>query len=673
MSQNADHRADLPQFSQLIVSDINPQLEGILARNLSEINALLAQGNQYSWDTLIAPIEEMHNTLDNFWSPVSHLNGVCNTDELRVAYNEAQPKLSAYYSQIGQNQELYNAYKQLDLSVLNSAQQKVVSNALRDFELSGVALDKAQQQRFTAIKLRTSELSTKFSENVLDSTQAWKKHITDVSELAGMPELTLAGAKQAAQEAGLEGYLLTLEFPSYLPVMTYCNNRELREEVYTAFATRASNTEPNKAWDNSAIIEELLTLRQELAKILGFESYAHYSLATKMAKEPSEVLGFLNELADHSVAISRTEFAELRQFAMQKSNLEQLQAWDVGYYSEKLKQQKFSISQDQLRPYFPLEKVLQGLFNITSRLFNFKINEIHEFDSWHKDVKLFEIIRDEQVIARFYLDPFARANKRGGAWMDGCRTRRRNVQGELQLPTAYLVCNFNAPIGHDPALLTHDELTTLFHEFGHGIHHMLTEMEYSDISGINGVPWDAVELPSQFLENWCWQPQALAIISGHYSTGETLPANLLSKLLEARNFQSAMGMVRQLEFSIFDYRLHLEHKAGTNSVQPLLDEIRQQVAVLIPPAFNAFQNGFSHIFAGGYAAGYYSYKWAEVLSADAFSLFEDKGIFHKETGQLFLKSILQKGGSEEPLKLFIDFRGRGPDTDALLRHSGIKA
>ncbi|MFT5707132.1 MAG: oligopeptidase A [Oceanospirillaceae bacterium] len=673
MSQNADHRLDLPQFSQLIVSDINPQLEVILAQNLNEINALLADGNQYSWDNLIARIEEMHNTLDNFWSPVSHLNGVCNTDELRVAYNAAQPKLSAYYSQIGQNQELYNAYKQLDLTVLNSAQQKVVSNALRDFELSGVALEKEQQQRFTAIKLRTSELSTKFSENVLDSTQAWKKHITDVSDLAGMPELTLAGAKQAAQEAGLEGYLLTLEFPSYLPVMTYCNNRELREEVYTAFATRASNTEQNKAWDNSAIIEELLTLRQELANILGFTSYAHYSLATKMAKEPNEVLGFLNELADHSVAISRTEFAELRQFAMQRSNLEQLQAWDVGYYSEKLKQQKFSISQDQIRPYFPLDKVLQGLFNITSRLFNFTINEIHEFDAWHKDVKLFEILRDEEVIARFYLDPFARANKRGGAWMDGCRTRRRNAQGELQLPTAYLVCNFNAPIGHDPALLTHDELTTLFHEFGHGIHHMLTEMEYSDISGINGVPWDAVELPSQFLENWCWQPQALAIISGHYSTGEPLPANLLNKLLEARNFQSAMGMVRQLEFSIFDYRLHLEHKAGTNGVQPLLDEIRQQIAVLIPPAFNAFQNGFSHIFAGGYAAGYYSYKWAEVLSADAFSLFENKGIFHKETGQLFLTSILQKGGSEEPLKLFTDFRGRAPDTDALLRHSGIKA
>ncbi|MCJ8338364.1 MAG: M3 family metallopeptidase [Pseudomonadales bacterium] len=674
MSYSDTATAGLPNFSSIDTSAINSELDKILKHNNQRIDQLLAENSLYTWQNLVAPLEQLNDTLANFWSPVSHLNAVCNSDELRVAYNQAQPKLSAYYTHLGQNHELYTAYQQLQRADLNSAQNKVLDNALRDFKLSGVALAAEQQRRFAEIKLRTSELGTKFSENVLDSTQAWQKHITDVQQLAGMPELALAAAKQAAQAKELPGYLLTLEFPSYLPVMTYCDNRALRQEMYTAFATRASTAGENASqqqWDNSPIIEELLALRKELATILGFDSYAHYSLATKMADSPDAVLGFLNDLAQHSVTSARAEFATLRQFAAKWSALEQLQAWDVGYYAEKLKLQKFSISQEQLRPYFPMHKVLQGLFSITSRLFDFQITEIDEFDAWHSDVKLFQISRDNKVIARFYLDPFARANKRGGAWMDVCRTRRIDSQGELQLPTAYLVCNFNAPVGNDPALLTHDELTTLFHEFGHGLHHMMTEMQYADISGINGVPWDAVELPSQFLENWCWQPQALSIISGHFSTGETLPAKLLDNLLEARNFQSAMTMVRQLEFSLFDYRLHLEYQPGESGVQPLLDQIRQQVAAVIPPTFNSFQNSFSHIFAGGYAAGYYSYKWAEVLSADAFSLFEEKGIFHKETGQLFLSSILQKGGSEEPLKLFVDFRGREPDTEALLRHSGI--
>ena len=674
MSYSDTATAGLPNFSSIDTSAINSELDQILKHNNQQIDQLLAENTLYTWQNLVAPLEQLNDTLANFWSPVSHLNAVCNSDELRVAYNQAQPKLSAYYTRLGQNHQLYTAYQQLQRADLNSAQNKVLDNALRDFKLSGVALPTEQQQRFAEIKLRTSELGTKFSENVLDSTQAWQKHITDVQQLAGMPELALAAAKQAAQAKELPGYLLTLEFPSYLPVMTYCDNRALRQEMYTAFATRASTAGENASqqqWDNSPIIEELLALRKELATILGFDSYAHYSLATKMADSPDAVLGFLNDLAQHSVTSARAEFATLRQFAAKWSALEQLQAWDVGYYAEKLKLQKYSISQEQLRPYFPMDKVLQGLFSITSRLFDFQITEIDEFDTWHSDVKLFQISRDDKVIARFYLDPFARANKRGGAWMDVCRTRRIDSQGELQLPTAYLVCNFNAPVGNDPALLTHDELTTLFHEFGHGLHHMMTEMQYADISGINGVPWDAVELPSQFLENWCWQPQALAIISGHFSTGETLPVKLLDNLLEARNFQSAMAMVRQLEFSLFDYRLHLEYQPGESRVQPLLNQIRQQVAAVIPPTFNSFQNSFSHIFAGGYAAGYYSYKWAEVLSADAFSLFEDKGIFHKETGQLFLSSILQKGGSEDPLKLFVDFRGREPDTEALLRHSGI--
>jgi oligopeptidase A len=667
---------DLPLFSQIDPSTINIQLDAILANNKQRIAIILDSELDYSWENLAAPIEQLNDDLANFWSPISHLKGVKNNDALRQAYNDAQPKLSQYYTELGQNKTLYNAYKHINLTVLSDSQQKVIKDTLRDFELSGVALSDDNKKRYGQIKQRTSELSTKFSENVLDSTQAWQKHITDVEQLAGMPELALASAKQAAQSKGLDGYLLNLEFPSYLPVMTYCDNRELRREVYTAFSTRASATPQNLQWDNSPIIEELLALRKEQALILGFDSYAHYSLATKMANEPADVLNFLNDLAKYSVNTARNEFDSLRQYASNESGLVDLAAWDIGYYSEKLKQQKFAISQDQLRPYFPIQKVLQGLFSITSRLFNIEITQIDEFDSWHQDVQMFKISRDGEMIARFYLDAFARENKRGGAWMDVCRTRRRLSDDTLQLPTAYLVCNFNAPVGDDPALLTHDEVTTLFHEFGHGLHHMLTKMEHADVSGINGVPWDAVELPSQFLENWCWQPQALAIISSHYITGDALPADMLNKLIEAKNFQSAMAMVRQLEFSLFDFRLHLEYspeaaQRGEAQVQPLLNEIRQQVSAFSPPAFNAFQNGFSHIFAGGYAAGYYSYKWAEVLSADAFSLFEIKGIFHKETGHLFLESILEKGGSEEPKQLFTDFRGREPNTDALLRHSGI--
>jgi len=663
--------AQLPKFSQIEPSQINAQLDVIISENLQNIETILSQNIDYTWGNLIAPIDTLNDTLANFWSPISHLNSVCNTDELRVAYNEAQPKLSSYYTKLGQNHQLYCAYKNISTADLSVAQQKVIDNAVRDFELSGVALEDAKKQRFGEIKLRTSELSTKFSENVLDSTQAWQKHISDADELVGMPDLALAAAEQTAKAKDLGGYLLTLEFPSYLPVMSYCANRELRREVYTAFATRASDTIENKKWDNSPIIEELLALRLELANVLGFDSYAHYSLATKMAQTPDDVLGFLNKLAEQSVATARSEFDSLALFAKETDNIEHLEAWDVGYYSEKLKKDKYAISQDQLRPYFPMDKVLEGLFNITSRLFNFEITKIDDFDSWHKDVTHYQLSRDGQVIARCYLDPFARANKRGGAWMDVCRTRMRTLSGDLQLPTAYLVCNFNSPVGDNQALLTHDEVTTLFHEFGHGLHHMMTQMEDADVSGINGVPWDAVELPSQFLENWCWQPQALALISGHYQSGETLPTDMLDKLLAAKNFQSAMGMVRQLEFSLFDYRLHLEYQPGESIVQPLLNQIRQQVAAITPPAFNAFQNGFSHIFAGGYAAGYYSYKWAEVLSADAFSLFEEKGIFHRETGYAFLENILQKGGSEEPAKLFKDFRGREPNTDALLRHCGI--
>jgi len=517
-----------------------------------------------------------------------------------------------------------------------------------------------------------SELTTKFSENVLDATQGWEKHITDAAELAGMPEMSLAAAKQAAEAKGLEGYLITLEFPSYFPVITHCDNRELRREVYEAYATRASDQGPTAGqWDNTGVMTEILALRKEKAALLGFDSYAHYSLATKMAETPEQVLQFLYDLADKSVAVARQEFSELSEYAQQTFGAESVEAWDVSYYSEKLKQARYAISQEMLRPYFPFPKVLSGMFDIAARLFDISIEEVTEFERWHEDARLFAVSRDGSVIARFYLDPYARSNKRGGAWMDVCRTRRRLDDGSLQLPTAYLVCNFNGPVGDDPALLTHNEVTTLFHEFGHGLHHMLTRMEYADVSGINGVAWDAVELPSQFMENWCWEPEALAIISGHYQTGETLPQALLDKMLAAKNFQSALFMVRQLEFSIFDFKLHHEYEIGKTDIQALLDGVRSQVAAITPPSFNRFQHSFSHIFAGGYAAGYYSYKWAEVLSADAFSLFEEQGIFDKATGHQFKETILEQGGSKEPMALFVEFRGREPQVDALLRHSGI--
>jgi len=482
----------------------------------------------------------------------------------------------------------------------------------------------------------------------------------------------VAAARQAAEAKGEDGWLLTLDFPSYIPVMTYADDRALREEVYTAFATRASDQGPHAGqWDNSAVMQEILQLRLEKAQLLGFENYAEYSLATKMAEDPDQVIGFLRDLAEKSLSEAKREYQELCDFAREEFGMASLEAWDVTYFGEKLKHARYEISQEMLRPYFPLPKVLEGMFDVAQRLFGIDICEITEFDSWHKDARHFEVRRNEELIARFYLDPFAREKKRGGAWMDDCRVRRRLDDGSLQLPVAYLVCNFNPPVGDDPALLTHNEVTTLFHEFGHGIHHMLTRIEAADVSGINGVAWDAVELPSQFLENWCWEPEALALISGHYQTGETLPQALLDKMLAAKNFQSGMMMVRQLEFSLFDFQLHREYQPGETEVQAVLDRIRSEVAVVNPPVLNRFQHSFSHIFAGGYAAGYYSYKWAEVLSADAFSRFEEEGIFNTQTGADFLHAILEQGGSREAMALFTEFRGRKPEVDALLRHSGI--
>jgi len=668
---------ELPQFSAIDSAQIEPAVDQLLAENRQQIAALVAQGDAADWDQLVAPLDELNDRLAKAWSPVSHMNAVVNSDELRDAYNACLPKLSQYWTELGQNESLYKAYQAFSesagFSALPQPKRKVIENSLRDFKLSGIALPPEQQARFAELQQKLSELTTRFSENVLDATNGWQKQITDEAELAGLPDSAKGAARQLAEAKELEGWLVTLDFPSYFAVMTYADNRELRQELYTAFVTRASEQGPGEGqWDNTPVMEEILALRVELAHLLGFENYAEYSLATKMAETPDQVIGFLTDLAEKSKAVAQQDYQQLVEYAEQEHGVSGLQAWDLSYYSEKLKQDRYSVSQEELRAYFPMPKVLQGMFEVASRLFGIEIEEQQSFDSWHQDARLFNVLREGKLIARFYLDPYAREKKRGGAWMDDCRVRRQLIDGELQLPVAYLVCNFNAPVGDDPALLTHNEVTTLFHEFGHGLHHMLTQIDVADVSGINGVAWDAVELPSQFLENWCWEPEALALISGHYKTGEPLPQELLDKMLAAKNFQSGMMMVRQLEFALFDFRLHMEYQPGVTLVQQVLNQVRQQVAVVPAPEFNRFQHSFSHIFAGGYAAGYYSYKWAEVLSADAFSRFEEEGIFNTDTGTSFRSTVLEQGGSREPMELFVEFRGREPSVDALLRHSGIE-
>ena len=669
----------LPHFSQIKPEHIQPAILQAIDNCKAKISELLKQ-TTYSWENLVAPIEEVDDELSRMWSPVSHMNSVVSNDELREAHDGCLPALSEFSTWVGQNSELYNAYVQIQQSAefagFTQAQQKVIEHAIRDFQLSGVALDGDKKERYAQIQSRLSDLGSTFSNNVMDATLGWQKHIIDESLLAGLPESALAAAAQTAEQKELEGWLFTLDIPSYLPVMTYADNRELREEMYRAYSTRASDQGPTAGqWDNSDIINETLSLRQEEAKLLGFSNYADYSLASKMANSTEQVNGFLLDLAKRSKPQAEQDKAELKAYAQEHFGASDLQAWDVAYFSEKLKEQTYKISDEQLRPYFPEAKVTKGLFEVLSRLYGLSIKQRKDVDTWHKDVSYYDIFDNKgELRGSFYLDLYARAKKRGGAWMDVCHSRRIKADGSLQAPVAYLVCNFNGPVGNKPALFTHDEVVTLFHEFGHGIHHMLTKIDVGGVSGISGVAWDAVELPSQFLENWCWQPEALNFISGHFETGEPLPQVLLDNMLAARNFQSAMQMVRQLEFSLFDFNLHEQFiDAQQTKVQDVLDKVREQVAVNIPPSFNRFQNSFGHIFAGGYAAGYYSYKWAEVLSSDAFSRFEEEGIFNPQTGQDFLTNILEMGGSKEPMELFVAFRGREPEVDALLRHSGIAA
>ena len=668
----------LPPFSKIKPEHAEPAIDALLVEGRRAVADLLAATTEYSWDNFVQPLEALEERLGRAWSPVSHLNSVMNSDELREAYNACLPKLSDYGTEMSQHEGLYQAFKQIadsaDYALLDTAQKKIIDNAMRDFRLSGIDLPADKQARYKEIMQEMSALTSKFSENVLDATNAWSLQITDVSRLSGLPESALGMARQIAEREGQDGWVFNLEYPSYLPVMTYADDRELRREIYTAFVTRASDEGPHdKKFDNTPIMEQILALRHESAQLLGFKNYAEKSLATKMAQSTDQVLAFLNDLAERALPLAKQELDEVRAFARQTHGMDALEAWDIGYYSEKLQQHKYAISQEELKPYFPEDKILSGMFAVVERLYGFKIIERHDIDVWHKDVRFFEISDADGVRGQFYLDLYARPQKRGGAWMDDCVTRMQTVAG-VQVPVAYLTCNFSAPIGAAPALFSHDEVLTMFHEFGHGLHHMLTQVDYPSVSGIGGVPWDAVELPSQFMENWCWQKEALADIAGHYKTGEALPDELFDKMTAAKNFQSAMQMVRQLEFSIFDFRMHLEYDPAIGGrIYEILDSVREQVAVIEATSFNRFPHSFGHIFAGGYAAGYYSYKWAEVLSADAFAAFEETGIFDRDTGLKFLTTVLEQGGSREPMELFIEFRGREPSIDALLRHSGLAA
>lgn len=679
----------LPAFSKIELADIEPAIDTLLKENRERLAQLLGDtekpGWRPSWQSLMAPLDELEDRLNRVWSPVRHLNSVMNSEELREIHDRCLDKITEYNTELGQNSTLYRAVKRLDESAtaekLDDAQRKALEDALLGFRLSGIDLPADKKTRFKVIQQELSKLGSRFEQNVLDATLAWNKHFSEQPDsetpaaLKGLPESALAMARQEARQKQKDGWLLTLQAPSYIAAMTYADDRALRREMYEAYSTRASDQGPHAGrWDNGEIIEKILRLRHEDARLLGFDNYAEESLATKMAEKPENVVRFLNELAERAHPKACEEFHELEAFAANDLGGEALKPWDVAYFSEKLRIARYNVSQEELKPWFPADRVIAGLFEIVRRLYGIDVRPNPKADVWHPDVSFYDIYdADGQLRGQFYLDLYSRQNKRGGAWMDECVNRFRRAE-HVQIPVAYLVCNLSPPIGDRPALFTHDEVTTLFHEFGHGLHHMLTRVDYPGVAGINGVEWDAVELPSQFMENWCWEKDALDLITGHYQTGEPLPDAIVERLRAARNFQAAMQMVRQLEFSLFDFRLHWEYDPARGSrQQEILGQVREQVAVIKPPAFNRFQHGFTHIFSGGYAAGYYSYKWAEVLSADAFSKFEENGIFDPKTGRLFLECILERGGSEKALNLFTRFRGREPDIEPLLRHSGLAA
>lgn len=666
----------LPQFSNLNLDQYADQLSKQLDINLQQIDALLSQTKPFTWDSLMQSMEDMDDQLERFWSPLSHLHSVMNSPKLRECYEACLPKLSTYETKIGHNRSLYEAIKSIDKQQLNATQQKIIDDEIQSFELSGVALSTEKKHRFEAIETRLSELSNQYENHVLDATQAFTLPITEEARLKGLPEHALHAAKTLAEEKKQEGWLISLDIPSYLAVMTYAEDRSLREEIYTAYVTRASDQGPFAGqFDNTPVMNEILALRQEKADLLGFKNYAELSIATKMVESTGQVTDFLNDLIKKGHSQAKAEFNKLVDFSEQNASIEILAPWDIAYLSEKRRQACFSISQEDLRTYFPLPKVMKGLFFIVEQLYGMHLEEVNNVDTWHPDVQCYRIL-DAQHNPRgmIYMDLFARQDKRGGAWMDSFQSRRKLPDGTIQLPIASLNCNFAKPVANKPPTLSHDELITLFHEFGHCLHHVLTQVDYLSASGINGVEWDAVELPSQFFENWCWEEEALLQLAEHVDTHEPLPQALFQKLIAVKNFQSAMGMMRQLEFSLFDFRIHQnEEPNNPNAISTILADVRKKSTVVPMVPYNRAQHSFTHIFAGGYAAGYYSYKWAEVLSSDAFSRFEDEGVFNPQTGQDFLNEILEVGSSRKAHEAFERFRGRKASVDALLKHNGIGA
>ena len=668
----------LPKFNDIKTEHIEPALDYMLELNRKQIDGVIDAVDQPSWENFMQPLEEISDQLDKLWAPVSHLNAVRDSSELRDAYEACIPKLTEYASQMGQNKELYTRFKRLreseEFEKFDQAQQKAIKNELIDFRLSGVDLDPKSKSRYRQISKELSDLSNRFSQNLLDATDSWVLKVEDENELKGLPSTVMELSKKKAMEKDEPGWLFSLHGPAYIPFMTYCDNRQLREQMYRAYATRASETGPDGGkWDNSDLVCRILNLRNELAELLGFDDYASYSVETKMATSPEEVEEFLYDLSSKSRDFAMDDINELKKFAKSECGLKHLEPWDMAWVSEKMKLQKYDISEEVLRPYFPLPTVLAGMFDIVTKLFGIQISEKSLQHKWHESVQLFEIEdQSGEIRGQFYIDLFARNHKRGGAWMAECIGRRK-VDATTQIPVAFLTCNFTEPVNNTPSLLTHDQVMTLFHEFGHGLHHLLTRVDVASVSGINGVPWDGVELPSQFLENWCWQRQSLDMIARHYQTNDPISEDMLKKMHDSKNFQSAMQMQRQIEFSLFDLEIHRKNAdiSSSESIREILNKIRSKVAVVDTPEFNRFENGFGHIFSGGYAAGYYSYKWAEVLSSDAFGLFEQEGLFDQQTGKQFLETILEKGGSEDLMCLFVQFRGRKPNVDALLRHSGL--
>jgi oligopeptidase A len=664
---------ELPPFSAIRPEHIEPAIREVLDQNRAKLQALLdAKAN--TWQTLVMPLEEMQHRLSRTWSPVGHMNGVVNSDELRAAYNVCLPLLTAWHTDLGQNAALYQAYEFIlrnEGAQLSAAQRKLLQNALRDFRLAGVALPDDRKREFKALMEKLTTLQSKFDENVLDATNAWSRHVTDEAEIKGLPAPVVQRSRAAAQAAAKEGWLFTLDAPNYTAVLMHAENENLRREFYHGWVTRGSDQglSPER-WDNSGLMAQILATRRELANLVGFDSYAEYSLATKMASSTGEVREFLEQLAVRSRPVAKQEYSDLTKFAGRA-----LHAWDVGFYAERQKQEKFSLSEEALRPYFPVPRVLAGMFAVAERLYGVSIVERSGIDIYHPDARFYDIVNaDGSRRGSFFVDLYARPKKRGGAWMDECVGRKRLDGDSTTLPVAYLVCNFTPPVGDQPSLLTHSEVVTMFHEFGHGLHHMLTRVDYPSIAGINGVAWDAVELPSQFMENFAWRPEVLPLISAHVETGEPLPQEELQRLLGSRTYQAGMASVRQLEFALFDLRIHSEiANEGIGRITQILDEVRDSVAVIKPPAFNRFAHGFQHIFSGGYAAGYYSYKWAEVLAADAFSAFEEQGIFNEKVSSRFLSSILEQGGSRDAMEAFVDFRGRKPQIEPLLKQLGLAA